>query len=71
MENGIYAKIITDKGNILVNLEYELTPITVSNFIGLSLGTLSNYSNRKNARFWSKVSSKLYVYDWRCYNCSS
>ena len=45
MENGIYAKIITDKGDILVNLEYKLTPITVSNFIGLSLGTLSNYSN--------------------------
>ena len=48
MENGIYAKIITDKGDILVNLEYKLTPVTVANFIGLSLGTLSNYSNRKN-----------------------
>ena len=55
MENGIYAKIITDKGNILVNLEYELTPITVSNFIGLSLGTLSNHSNRKNARFYDNL----------------
>ena len=55
MENGIYAKIITDKGDILVNLEYKLTPITVSNFIGLSLGTLSNYSNRKNARFYDNL----------------
>ena len=55
MENGIYAKITTDKGDILVNLEYKLTPITVSNFIGLSLGTLSNYSNRKNARFYDNL----------------
>ncbi len=55
MENGIYAKIITDKGDILVILEYKLTPITVSNFIGLSLGTLSNYSNRKNARFYDNL----------------
>lgn len=55
MENGIYTKIITDKGDILVNLEYKLTPITVSNFIGLSLGTLSNYSNRKNARFYDNL----------------
>ena len=43
----VFTQNTTDKGNILVNLEYELTPITVSNFIGLSLGTLSNYSNRK------------------------
>ena len=64
MENGIYAKIITDKGNILVNLEYELTPITVSNFIGLSLGTLSNYSNRKNARFYDNLSFHRVIPDF-------
>ena len=47
MENGIYAKITTEKGEILISLEYKLTPITVSNFIGLSSGTLSNHSNKK------------------------
>ena len=36
MEDGIYAKILTEKGDILIFLEYKLTPITVSNFIGLS-----------------------------------
>ena len=64
MENGIYAKIITDKGDILVNLEYKLTPITVSNFIGLSLGTLSNYSNRKNARFYDNLSFHRVIPDF-------
>ena len=52
MENGIYAKITTEKGEILISLEYKLTPITVSNFIGLSSGTLSNHSNKKNTRFY-------------------
>ena len=52
MENGIYAKITTEKGEILISLEYKLTPITVSNFIGLSSGTLSNRSNKKNKRFY-------------------
>tara|TARA_B000000609_G_C24106190_1_gene311238 strand:- start:176 stop:703 length:528 start_codon:yes stop_codon:yes gene_type:complete len=64
MENGIYAKITTDKGDILVNLEYKLTPITVSNFIGLSLGTLSNYSNRKNARFYDNLSFHRVIPDF-------
>ena len=36
MEDGIYAKIKTEKGEILIFLEYKLTPITVANFIGLS-----------------------------------
>ena len=55
MENGIYAKITTEKGEILISLEYKLTPITVSNFIGLSSGTLSNHSNKKNTRFYDDL----------------
>lgn len=55
MGNGIYAKIVTEKGNILISLEYKLTPITVSNFIGLSLGTLPSYSNKKNKRFYDDL----------------
>jgi len=55
MEDGIYAKIITEKGEILISLEYKLAPITVSNFIGLSKGTLSNYSNKKQLRFYDNL----------------
>ena len=55
MENGIYAKITTEKGDILISLEYKLTPITVSNFIGLSSGTLSNHSNKKNTKFYDDL----------------
>ncbi len=42
MNNGIYAKFTTSKGEILVNLEHEKTPGTVGNFVALAEGNLEN-----------------------------
>ena len=42
MNNGIYAKFTTSKGDILVKLEEEKTPGTVGNFVALSEGNLEN-----------------------------
>ena len=42
MENGIYAKFSTSKGEILVQLTYDKTPGTVGNFVGLAEGNLEN-----------------------------
>ena len=42
MNNGLYAKFNTTKGEILVNLEFEKTPGTVGNFVALSEGSLEN-----------------------------
>ena len=40
MEDGIYVKFETSKGDIICALEYEKTPLTCCNLIGLAEGTL-------------------------------
>lgn len=44
---GIYAAFITTKGNIIVKLEDEKTPMTVANFVGLAEGNITLFDSIK------------------------
>ncbi|MHB0755025.1 peptidylprolyl isomerase [Polaribacter sp. M15] len=52
MNNGIYAKFKTPKGDILVQLEHEKTPGTVGNFVALAEGNLENSSKEQGTPYY-------------------
>tara|TARA_B100001175_G_C19483718_1_gene628577 strand:+ start:505 stop:1428 length:924 start_codon:yes stop_codon:yes gene_type:complete len=53
MKEGIYAKIVTSKGDLLLSLHYKLTPGTVANFVGLVEGKLDNTFKSKGEPFYN------------------
>jgi len=53
MQDGIYAKFHTPKGEILVQLTYKETPGTVGNFVALAEGNLENKAKPQGEGFYN------------------
>jgi len=64
MNNGIYAKFITPKGDILVNLEYEKTPGTVGNFVALAEGNLENSAKPQGTPYYNGLKFHRVISDF-------
>ncbi len=52
LEDGLYAHMITNKGNMVIKLEDKKVPVTVANFVGLAEGEIENKAKAIGVPFY-------------------
>ncbi|WP_394698503.1 peptidylprolyl isomerase [uncultured Desulfobacter sp.] len=63
LSDGLYAKMDTDKGTILLQLFFKQTPLTVTNFAGLALGKMDT-NVKKGEKFYDGLTFHRVIPDF-------
>lgn len=65
LDDGLYADLETDSGDILLKLEFETVPVTVANFVSLAEGTNPYVNDKyKGKRFYDGLKFHRIVKDF-------
>ncbi|MEJ1223494.1 peptidylprolyl isomerase [Sediminicola sp. 1XM1-17] len=64
MQDGIYAKFNTSKGEILVKLTHDKTPGTVGNFVALAEGNMDNSVKPQGTPYYDGISFHRVIPDF-------
>ena len=65
LDSGLFAEIKSNKGDILLKLEYIKTPITVANFVSLAEGNNDYVSSEfKNKKFYNGITFHRVISDF-------
>ncbi|MFK5973949.1 MAG: peptidylprolyl isomerase [Flavobacteriaceae bacterium] len=64
MQDGIYAKFNTSKGEIVIRLTYDKTPGTVGNFVALAEGSMENSVKPKGDRYYDGLKFHRVIADF-------
>ena len=62
--NSLQAKLETSKGDILIELEFIKTPMTVANFVGLAEGTIKNDSKPLGTPYYNGIEFHRVITDF-------
>ncbi len=55
LQDGVYAKMETSKGELIIQFFDQEAPVTVANFVGLAQGTIENKAKAKGVPYYDGI----------------